>query len=77
MARRELLLANLTSDTQRIDLSSATREPANLVMLDEAAFVAATSDPAWATGACGSLGDHEIELPSYAVAFLTLGAGQK
>jgi D-apionolactonase len=71
-----LLLANLTSETQRIDLSSVARKPTRYVVLDEAAFVTATSDPDWATRPGSLLGDHAIELPSYAVAFLTLGAGR-
>jgi hypothetical protein len=70
-----ILLANLTPDGQRVGLDGSSRAAASCRVLDETAFVAATAEPDWATQSGKMLGDHGIELPPYAVAFVTLGAG--
>ncbi len=71
---RRLLVANLTPDTQHVTLGGASLASAECRLLDAAAFAAATAGPDWAKRPGAPLGGGRVDLPPYAVAFVTLGA---
>ena len=71
---RQLMLANLTAEGRSAALSGASLRGATCRMLDEAAFAAATAGPDWARHPGTPLGGNRLDLPPYAVAFVTLDA---
>jgi D-apionolactonase len=73
-AGQRLLVANLTPETQRAQLSGIATAGAQCCLLDAAQFAAATADPDWAKRSATPLGGERLELSPYAVAFVTLGA---
>ncbi len=68
------MLANLTAEGRSAALSGASLRGATCRMLDEAAFAAATVRPDWARHTGTPLGGNRLDLPPYAVAFVTLDA---
>jgi hypothetical protein len=72
-AARRLLLANLTAEAQHARVSGVATAGARCQILDAVQFAAATADPEWAKRSAAPLGGDRLELPPYAVAFVTLG----
>ena len=70
---RRLLVANLTPEAQRAQLSGIATGRAQYHVLDASQFAAATAGPEWAKRSAAPLGSDRLELSPYAVAFVTLG----
>jgi hypothetical protein len=67
----KLLLANLTPEVEHVAFDDAFRRRATCQMLDEAAFSTASAESNWALHPGKALAEDRINLPPYAVAFIS------